>query len=379
MKHTAAMISLAALFVAALTVSQLISDANAWTYYSYYPHYYTYRSYYYPRYYYPFYGYSYYSYYYYPYNYRSPCISYSATTCSGPSISQSYAVTVSSSPSGISGITGGGTYTSGQTVTLSAPHVVDGGSNVRYVFSNWSGDYSGSTQTIQGKVDGTKAAVANYKTQYLLTVTSNLPNIPGLPKAGWYNSGDVVSYSLQQTIQIDEGTRLVLVGATLDGASTSANSLTTDSAHTLSVNYKKQYLLQVKTPVGSTQGQGWYDEGSTANVNVDPTSEGLGVRKVFDHWLGDQQSRSPSTTFEVKRPQTLTAIWKEDYSQLLLPLALIVIAVTGAAMVLGRAMHKEAKAQPHMAGLVPTKYCKECGVGLPRGTKFCSECGTGQT
>ncbi|MEM3578282.1 MAG: PKD domain-containing protein [Candidatus Bathyarchaeia archaeon] len=83
-----------------------------------------------------------------------------------------YYLTVSSAY----GTTGGeGWYDSGQTAYAEVNAlIVSGSAGTRYVFINWSGDASGNTSPSNPIVmDAPKTAVANWKTQYEITVTAS--------------------------------------------------------------------------------------------------------------------------------------------------------------------------------------------------------------
>lgn len=70
--------------------------------------------------------------------------------------------------------------------------IVDHGNGTRRVFINWSCDASGtnSTQSSPILMDRPKTAVANWQTQYQLTVNSDPLGIITILGEGWYNEGD---------------------------------------------------------------------------------------------------------------------------------------------------------------------------------------------
>ena len=90
---------------------------------------------------------------------------------------------------------GEGWYPSGSTAyaTLDTG-IVDHGNGTRRVFTNWSGDASGNNyaQSDPITMDGPKTAVANWKTQYYLTVRTDPPGITIIPGEGWYDSSQSV-------------------------------------------------------------------------------------------------------------------------------------------------------------------------------------------
>jgi outer membrane protein assembly factor BamB len=83
-----------------------------------------------------------------------------------------------------------------------------------------------------------------------------------------------------------------------------------------------------------TQGD-WHSKwskGSNHTLSVSQSSQGFLIQKVFDHWLVDGTSRAGSTmTITVTGPVQISAVWQDDYTQLILlaggGLVLVVAAV----------------------------------------------------
>jgi len=76
------------------------------------------------------------------------------------------------------------------------------------------------------------------------------------------------------------------------------------------------YLVSVSTEHGSVSGAGWYEAGSTATVTISPVTVTKDVffNYVFKGWSvnGSLVSTSPSYTFVVNKPLTLTAVWRVE-------------------------------------------------------------------
>ncbi len=85
-------------------------------------------------------------------------------------------------------------------------------------------------------------------------------------------------------------------------------------------NYKLQYKLEAATEHGTTGGEGWYDAGARASLSVDQevpvdgSLGSLGVKYVFESWVGDINSSSHRTTILMNSPKTVEASWRTDYS-----------------------------------------------------------------
>ena len=91
----------------------------------------------------------------------------------------------------------------------------------------------------------------------------------------------------------------------------------------------KQFYLEIDSNLGSPQGEGWYDEGTTAKFSVsspsiDLTSSSvisnlsqLLIRDVFVSWSGDLNTNNSSDSIFIDSPKIIVADWSNDYSYLL--------------------------------------------------------------
>jgi len=84
---------------------------------------------------------------------------------------------------------------------------------------------------------------------------------------------------------------------------------------TLSAEYKTQYRLIIDSGKGTTSGDGWYDENSTATAKAtSPIHVSSGkTRLIFSHWSGNYTSNSTSLQFSMNRPYNLTANWVVEH------------------------------------------------------------------
>jgi len=293
-----------------------------YSYYYYYPYYYPYYSSYYSssycpsnsnNYSYPY----YYSSYYYGYGY----------SCA-PS---SYTLTVNTDPSNLGSVSGGGSYTSGSSASFSVTqNTIQVSPNTRYVFDHWSGDYSGVGTSGTVTVNNAMSITAVYQLQYYLTLNAEPQSAPTPQGAGWYNAGSTATaQSGGQTIG-DSASRLVFQGWSVDGQapqSGSTLSVVMNAAHNVTAVYGQQYYLNVQSDQGVPSGSGWYDAGSTAQINVStPVSTQYGVSIVFNGWQGDITSSSQSTTVLMDGPKNVVATWRTDSTVLYLTIAAIIVA-----------------------------------------------------
>lgn len=123
------------------------------------------------------------------------------------------------------------------------------------------------------------------------------------------------------TISLENKTRYVLRGYTPTGR------------NEVSLEWVRQFYLGVQSSYGEVTGGGWYNEGSYARVELREVETGFLVRRVFERWEGlrpEDKVLAPGTVeVYVDSPRMLTAIWKTDYTQLVVLMVVlgVVLAV----------------------------------------------------
>jgi hypothetical protein len=97
-----------------------------------------------------------------------------------------------------------------------------------------------------------------------------------------------------------------------------------------------QYLLSLESPIGQTDGEGWYDAGSYANFTVSALeiSNGvgqlLGVTFFFDHWVDEHGNKVLSGSLRMDSSHALRASWNArltDWRPVLILITLIVAVI----------------------------------------------------
>ncbi len=222
---------------------------------------------------------------------------------------------------GYDGIIPGGnsktlTFRSGSTHRISVDQYVNGPNGIRY-----------HSATSNHTVSDTGSISFSYEPQYYLHIEKRIVEFPSVE--GWYEAGTPVETpTAPEYVNGTAGARYIFESWVADGAELSGNpiSIMMDAPHNLSVRYQTQYYVNVSSDYGNPIGSGWYDANSTANVSV-VTPQGFGIQKIFDHWEGDQTSSSPTTSIVVNSPKTLTAIWRDDYTQTYIVIACIAVAL----------------------------------------------------
>jgi hypothetical protein len=285
-----------------------------------------------------------------------------------------YTLTLNVNPSSLSGqVTGGGAYSAGSSASFStSQNVVQVSKDTRYVFSQWSGDYTGTSLSGSVTMDGAKTVTAVYQLQYLLTVTVQPSNAPSPQGSAWYNAGDSASLKVpSQTLGGSDGTRLAFVGWSVDGNSpvTSSLNLQMNSPHTAVAQYKQQFYLTVSTDHGTPSGQGWYDAGTYATVNVStPPSPSYGVNMLFNGWQGSvESSTSQSTRVLMDGPKTVVATWRTDSTLFYATIAAVLLAI----LLIAGGLYSTSQRRRGTA----TKFCSKCGKPFRGANNYCVTCG----
>lgn len=139
-------------------------------------------------------------------------------------------------------------------------------------------------------------------------------------------SGDVHSFQVAGQTFTENAKRYVV---TEDHAIFSSNGV-------FKPNVRVQYLLSLESPLGLTDGEGWYDAGGYASFDVNPSesSKGfgrfLGVTFFLDHWVDEHGNELPSGSILMDSPHTLRASWSArltDFRPALLLVTLVIALI----------------------------------------------------
>ena len=206
--------------------------------------------------------------------------------------------------------------------------VVAGPTGTQYVFTSWGSDASGTifSQSNGILMNGPKNAVANWKTQYLLTVTTTHRTGSCSVPSCWYDAGDLTATAtVDQTIDpAGVGIRWKFTnwGNGASGTGATSNPITMNAPKTAVANWVQQFLVTV-TPgqagvtASCSNADCWYDSGSTATVSLDTggVNTAPGTRIGFTRWSGDAAGTDyqQSTAILVDGPKAVTVEWQTQY------------------------------------------------------------------
>jgi hypothetical protein len=178
----------------------------------------------------------------------------------------------------------------------------------------------------------------------------NIQSLPNLPvmidgrKTKTDSTGNLQAFlpwglhnmSVPEALLVTEGVRMTFVKWS-DGVTLAARQINIGNNITLSGLYETQYRLDVASPYATTSGSGWYSQNQTATASVEPTAvpaEGVlglvGVRHVFDHWVGNCKTNAVVCTLTMSGPTRVVAVWRDDYTiSILLTVSIaVVVALT---------------------------------------------------
>jgi hypothetical protein len=311
-------------------------------------------------------------------------------------------LTIDTDPPSVGGPKGVGWYDAGSQANFSVSQIVPANQDSRLRFSYWTGEYASQLPTGNVTMDRPKSVKAHYVAQYLLTVEYDPASISSSyneTHTGWYDAGENVQLGpVPATLDLSSVERLKFVQWTDNGAPSTDVSTTVlmDKPHKVTLSYKTQYYVDVRSSYGTASGSGWYDRGDTVRVAATPTSGTWPISYTLSDWHVDPSTTHLAKTDDswaltVDRPYTIEAVWSIDYFPLIgLIGAGALLAVIAAVVVLAykRGMVRRGGPRipvptpiPSTATLPiggPTKVCSNCGNRMPESAVFCQRCGAAQ-
>jgi len=184
------------------------------------------------------------------------------------------------------------------------------GNGTQRVFTSWGGNASGTdySQSDPITMDGPKTAIASWKTQYYLKLTTGSGGIVDPSSSNWYDTGTIVSvtatpdtYHLFDHWELDS----------IDVGSDNPYNVTMDTAHTLhAVFVQEMSTLTITTTPGGTTDPSPSEHAYPVGINVTVTAI-PDEHYVLDHWELDSVdvgSANPYTIF-LNSNHTLHAVF----------------------------------------------------------------------
>src|SRR4030042_1124022 len=132
-------------------------------------------------------------------------------------------------------------------------------------------------------MDEPQTVSARGRHESLLTLNSKYGTLTG---AGWYKESETASFSVTDDIELPD-TKHYFTGWSGSYTGTEASaSLAVTSPKVVDASWRHEYLLTLNPESGEPTGAGWYKDGETAPLSVEPV-QGVIVRHIFTGWSGD--------------------------------------------------------------------------------------------
>lgn len=201
---------------------------------------------------------------------------------------------------------------------------VDEGQGTRLIFTGWSGDASGSNLTSNPiLMNSPKNAIADWKTQFSLTINSDQSGVENLQGAGWYDSGTQATFSASSAVQANQDSRLRFGSWSGDySGSSSTGSIVMDRPKVVTAHYVAQYLVSIayhpQTILSNynVTSSGWYDADSFVQLGPAPTliSVSSVERLRFTNWIDNGLSiQNVSISVLVDKPHKVVLTYVTQY------------------------------------------------------------------
>jgi len=227
--------------------------------------------------------------------------------------------------------------------TISVQSYVTDSENVRYFCLDNSWNFDGASVTMD-YADLTHTF--EYETEYFLSVIAPHGDAK---KSGWYAKESLISLTAPLEVNISRGEKDVFDGWIIENSENRDSSINFNIRSPLEIRakYHREYFLQLNSIYGNPTGIGWYEEGSTATINIEkelamPSFFGfLGGKVVFDKWNGEFQSRNNIADVYMDSSKIIIAHWRDDYTITHIIGALIVVIIAALLAIVILIKHKK--------------------------------------
>jgi hypothetical protein len=205
--------------------------------------------------------------------------------------------------------------------------------------------------------------VFTYTTEYLVVFSTHPSEMFQAPATGWYPQGIVlvVNRTGPEFVDTAPGTRLAFSGWSENQipACPCLRNIVVNKPMVIDGRYTTEYYLNVTSPIGETQGSGWYRNGSIARFAVETSrmvTPGLlgqlGLKRSFVRWVGSdnllEPTGEPVGSIVMTGPANVKAVWQDDWASMFAnPITLLIIAATlVAAIIISRRLRDRSLPAP---------------------------------
>jgi len=192
------------------------------------------------------------------------------------------------------------------------------------VFQNANGNWiqaSNVYSTITSVTNSTTLTIETFPpgVSFLFDGTQYSSNPNGLAKIETSTGQHLIQ--VQPFIYLGNGSRLRFIGWE-DATNETSRQLNLNGNESIALIYVPQYLIQVTSTYGETNGSAWYDANSTASALVQPPMLNT-PPLIFSHWTAYGNQSQTRISFAVTAPEEISAVWAP--ANMVLPAAQIVL------------------------------------------------------
>jgi hypothetical protein len=261
----------------------------------------------------------------------------------------------------VASTSGSGWYYEGEEARISiSKEIVYESDLKRYVFKEWVGDchlVNCKMREFVVKVFQPLNFKATWYTQFLLRLEDNIPEIN--PKIDsncheWVNDGDVCVFDVAAEINYTNNVKYRFAGWLWDSSSSLNKPLENriNKPMVIIVNYDPWYFISLEGGFAKpivygcepTSNGAWCRNGSEITVEMPTKSMGFLIVNEFDGWSlnGESFTSAGAVSMRIDRPLTLTAIWRTNYTGLIVLVASVCscIFVIGFVNIRGQTVYK---------------------------------------
>ena len=172
----------------------------------------------------------------------------------------------------------GSWFRSGTTARAIAPTEVNETRGVKSVFDGFLRPIETNSVEMTFIVEGPIEVAVSWRRYFLITADGVHTDVAGI---GWYPDGALVVLSvLEERVAECASSRWIF-----EGWDREMPFVVNDTVH-ITARWRHEYLVTASSPFGQTTGGGWYAEGDSAHLSVEPTSLSLpnGSQATFRCW-----------------------------------------------------------------------------------------------
>lgn len=169
-----------------------------------------------------------------------------------------------------------------------------------------SDDYPGELSLLVKFIFNTKPSLPSDND---ILALDNKTYYSSAPPAFIWAPGLVHDLTILSSLDTGSGTRYIFTSWD-DGGTSVSRVISHGGVYT--ANYKIQHQLVIESDYGEPEGQGWYNEGSTATISVTSIEEPT-TRYIFTGWSGDYSGDIATASVIMDSPKAITANWRTDY------------------------------------------------------------------